>query len=99
MKTALKILGILFLTILAAVAVFYVGWMRPPSGAAVCDNVARIMKKEANVEMSANDREVCIRDAETQPHYGIVPWVKRLKCTRDAETSAELKACQGPRSL
>ena len=99
MKKALKIVGTIFLTIFAAVAIFYVGWMRPPSGAAVCDNVARIMKKEANVEMSAKDREACIREAETQPQFGIVPWVKRLKCARDAETSADLKACDGPRSL
>ena len=99
MKKALKIVGTLFLTLFAAVAIFYIGWMRPPSGAAVCDNVARIMKKEANADMSAKDREACIRDAETQPQFGLVPWVKRLKCVRDAETSADLKACDGPRSL
>jgi hypothetical protein len=99
MKKALKVVGVVFLTIFAAVAIFYVGWMRPPSGADVCDNVARIMKKEAHVEMGAKDREACIRSAETKPQFGLIPWVKRLKCMRDAQTSTELAACEGPASL
>ena len=99
MKKALKIVGTIFLTIFAAVAIFYVGWMRPPSGAAVCDNVARILKKEANVEMSEKDRAVCIRQMGTPPQFGRVPWVKQLKCIRDAETAKDLDACKGPTSL
>ena len=96
---ALKIIGAIFATILVAVAIFYVGWMRPPSGAAVCDNVARIMKKEANVEMSEKDRAACIRDMGTPPQFGRVPWVKQLKCIRDAETGKDLAACKGPSGL
>lgn len=99
MKKALKIVGTLFLTLFAAIAIFYVGWMRPPSGASVCDNVARVMKKDANVDMSPKERDACIRAAETQPQFGLIPWVKHLKCMRDAQSLVELKACDGPASL
>ncbi len=96
---ALKIIGAIFATILVAVAIFYVGWMRPPSPESVCDNLARIMKKEANVEMSEKDRASCIRQMGTPPQFGRVPWVKQLKCIRDAETSKDLDACKGPTGL
>ena len=99
MKKALKIVGTLFLTIFRGGGHLLHRLDATAVGAAVCDNVARIMKKEANVDMSAKDRDACIRDAETQPQFGIVPWVKRLECVRDAETSGDLKACDGPRSL
>lgn len=96
---ALKIVGAIVATIVAAVAVFYIGWLRPPSPESVCDNVARIMKKEANVEMGEKDRAACIRQMGTPPEFGRVPWVKQLKCIRDADTAKDLDACKGPTGL
>jgi hypothetical protein len=46
MKTFLKILGALVVTLVAGVAIFWFGWLTPPDAGAVCDNVERITKAE-----------------------------------------------------
>jgi hypothetical protein len=90
---ALKILGGIVLTILLAIAIFYVGWFRAPSAEAVCDNVAAVTKKETGVDLGAKERADCIRRIQP-PDFGRIPWVKRVKCMRDAGSLAELEACR-----
>ena len=60
---ALKIIGGIVGTLVLAVAVLYLGWLSPPSGDAVCGNVAKIMKKEVGKEMSDKDRSECVAKA------------------------------------
>lgn len=90
---ALKILGYIFGAIALAVFVFWFGWLRAPSAEDVCDNVAAILKKEAGAEMPAELRKECVAQYGKAPEFGRVPWVKQLKCVRDATTSKELDAC------
>ncbi len=92
---ALKIIGGIFGTLLLAVVVLYVGWLSPPSGDAVCGNVAKILQKEGGKEMSDKDRSLCIAQAEKAPEFGRAVWVKNLKCMRDAESASQLAACAG----
>jgi hypothetical protein len=90
---ALKIIGGIFGTILVGVTVFYLGWLSPPSPDSVCDNVARIVKKEGGGDFSDKDRQACVAEAGKAPDFGRAVWVKKLKCMRDAQTSVELVAC------
>ena len=90
---ALKIIGGIVGTLVLAVAVLYLGWLSPPSGDAVCGNVAKIMKKEVGKEMSDKDRSECVAKAEKEPEFGRAVWVKNLKCMRDAESATQLAAC------
>jgi hypothetical protein len=90
---ALKILGGIVATIIVAVIIFYLGWMRAPSAEEVCDNVAAITKKETGADLGAKAREECIRRTHP-PNAGLIPWVKRMKCTRDASSLHELEACK-----
>lgn len=90
---ALKVLAGIVITIVLAVAVFYLGWLRAPSAEQVCDNLAAVTKKETGVELGAKLREACIRDAQP-PEFGRVPWVKRMKCLRDADSLKALEACR-----
>lgn len=79
-------------------AVFYFGWMVPPDAEEVCDNVARLTAQEAGVDVStlpATLHAECVQGATTRPQYGLLPWVQRLKCTRDAATMDELRAGEG----
>ncbi len=89
---ALKIVGGIVLVIVVAVAIFYIGWLMPPSAEAVCGNVAAVMKKETGVELDPSQRQACLRRAEP-PEFGRAPWVKRMKCLRDAKSSAEIATC------
>ena len=90
---ALKILGGIVVTIVLAVAIFYLGWYRAPSSEDVCDNVAAITKKETGAELPAKEREACIRRTHP-PEFGRIPWVKRMKCMRDARSLSELDGCK-----
>lgn len=106
MKTALKIIGGIIATLLAAVAIFYFGWLSPPDPEDVCDNVMELTKKELQSKGgSATDAQLaelrtqCIDRAGTAPEFGRGPWVKRLKCMRDAESFPELEACEQIRSM
>ncbi|MCR9159559.1 MAG: hypothetical protein ACE37F_04370 [Nannocystaceae bacterium] len=106
MKTALKVLGGIFATLVAAVAIFYFGWLSPPSADSVCENVAEVSKAEleskgaeASEAMVATLEEACRKAATTPPEFGRGPWVKRLKCMRDAEDYAALQSCEDIRSM
>jgi hypothetical protein len=89
---ALKIIGGVVLALVLAVGVFYVGWLRAPSAEEVCDNLAAVTKTETGKELGAKGREVCIEHAQP-PKYGRVPWVKRMKCLRDASSLKAIEAC------
>ena len=89
---ALKILGGIVLTIVVAIAIFYLGWYRAPSSETVCDNLAAITKKETGADLPQKERETCIRRTQP-PEFGRIPWVKRMKCMRDAKSLADLDAC------
>jgi hypothetical protein len=90
---ALKIIGGIILTLALAVGIFWLGWLTPPSADDVCANVAQLTKKEKGVELPASVKEQCVRAASTPPKYGRMPWVKELKCMRDAESLSALDAC------
>jgi hypothetical protein len=92
---ALKVIGIILFVLGAAVLVFYLGWLSPPSGDAVCDNLAAVAKKETNFTMPATALAECKKQVSTPPQYGRLPWVKQLKCLRDAKSKAEITACGG----
>lgn len=90
---ALKILGGILGAIVLAAVVFYVGWLKAPDAAEVCDNVARIVKAETNVEMPAKARSECVERAGRTPEFGLIPWVAELKCMRDAKDRSALETC------
>jgi hypothetical protein len=90
---ALKVLGFIFGAIALAVFVFWFGWLRAPAAEDVCDNVAKILKKESGSEMPAEFRKECVAQYSKEPEFGRVPWVNSLKCIRDAEDSKALEAC------
>ena len=100
MKTALKIIGGILATLVVAGGVFYVGWLRPPAPEAVCDNVEKLTLAELKAQgieasdaMKTEMRKDCEKWASKRPEFGIGPWVKKLKCARDAESIAALDAC------
>lgn len=91
---AIKIIGAIFGVLGVAVAVLYLGWLSPPSGEAVCGNVARILEKEVGKKMSDKEKTECIAQAEKAPEFGRAVWVKNLKCMRDAQSSKDLETCK-----
>jgi hypothetical protein len=76
-----------------AIAVFYLRWLKAPSAEQVCDNLAAVTRKETGVELGSRMRDECIRDAKP-PEFGRVPWVKRMKCLRDADSLKAIEACR-----
>jgi len=90
---ALKILGGIVVTIAIAVLIFYVGWLRAPSSQVVCDNLAALTKKETGVELGTKEYADCVRHTQP-PEFGRIPWVKRMKCLRDADSVKALDACR-----
>lgn len=100
MKTALKIIGGIFATLILAIVVFWIGWLRPPNADKVCDNVEEVTvasyKKQGIDLPDALKKELrgeCTDWAGTPPEFGRGPWVKSLKCARDAEDMKALEAC------
>ncbi|MBX7082093.1 MAG: hypothetical protein K1X88_22995 [Nannocystaceae bacterium] len=91
---ALKILGFIFGAIGLAIFVFWFGWLRAPAAEDVCDNVAKVMKKETGTEVPDSFKKECVAVYSKAPEFGRVPWVKQLKCIRDAETGAQLEQCE-----
>ncbi|HWB73487.1 MAG TPA: hypothetical protein VG755_01000 [Nannocystaceae bacterium] len=91
---ALKIIGFIFGAIGLAVFVFWFGWLKAPAAEDVCENVAKVLEKEAGAKMPEELRKECIAQYSREPEFGKVPWVKRLKCIRDAETSKEMEQCE-----
>lgn len=106
MKTALKVIGGVLATLFAAVAIFYFGWLSPPSPESVCENVVKVSTAELeskggtpSAAMVETLQKECRAAASTPPEFGRGPWVKRLKCMRDAEDYAGLQSCEKIRSL
>jgi len=92
----LKVLGILVGMLALAAFVFWFGWLRAPEGAEVCENVVRVMTKDGpslGDKLKAELAKDCERRAKP-PEFGRVPWVKRMKCMRDADTRQALEACE-----
>lgn len=97
---ALKIIGGILATLAVAALVFYLGWASPPAPEVVCANVEKLTVAElkskgvdATDAMKAELRGKCEKWASKRPEFGIIPWVKKLKCARDAGSIAELDAC------
>lgn len=106
MKTALKVMGGIFATLIAAIAIFYFGWLSPPSAESVCENVVKVSRAELEskgakaAEDTLSQLETgCMSAATKAPEFGKGPWVKRLKCMRDAENYEALQECDEIRSL
>ncbi|MBV1860082.1 MAG: hypothetical protein KUG77_16840 [Nannocystaceae bacterium] len=106
MKTALKVIAGIFATLVAAIAIFYFGWLSPPSAESVCENVVTLSRTEleskgakATDEMLSKVEDGCMSAATKEPEFGKGPWVKRLKCMRDAENYEALQTCDEIRSL
>ncbi|MEM6991495.1 MAG: hypothetical protein AAF721_13385 [Myxococcota bacterium] len=106
MKTALKIIGGIIGTLVAAVAIFYFGWLSPPSPESVCENVVKVTKAEltkAGTEVPAAGIEelqkTCIARASKAPEFGRGVWVKKLKCMRDAADGSALDKCDKIRGM
>ncbi len=106
MKTALKIIGGIIGTLLGAVAIFYFGWLSPPSPESVCENVIKVTKAELEKSgASATDEQIgelktsCEKRAGKAPEFGRGIWVKKLKCMRDAADGSALDKCDSIRSM
>ena len=106
MKTALKLISGILATLVAAVTIFYFGWLSPPSPESVCENVVKVSRAEleskgatASGEMVQKLKEGCMSAAKEAPEFGKGPWVKRLKCMRDAKDYDALQECENIRSL
>lgn len=100
MKTALKIIGGILALLVTAGLVFYIGWLRAPAPEVVCANIERLTVAELKANgaepgdaAKAEMRSSCEKWASKRPEFGVGPWVKRLKCARDAQSVAELDAC------
>lgn len=101
MKVALEIMGGVLATLVVGVAIFYFGWLRPPSPASVCENVVAVSKAEFSSKGGMPSeaivealRKECVATASNPPEYGRGPWVRRLECMRDATSYARLKTCE-----
>lgn len=90
---ALKIIGFIFGTIGVAIFVFWFGWLRAPDAKDVCDNVAKVMKKEGGTDMPEAFMKECVAEYSREPAFGMLPWVTKLKCVRDADSSAAMTQC------
>ena len=91
---ALKIIGFIFGALGLAVFVFWFGWLRAPDAKDVCDNVAKVMKKESGVDAPEAFMKECITEYSREPQFGKLPWVSQLKCVRDAESLTAMQACE-----
>ncbi len=94
---ALKVLGVIAAMIGIAAVVFWLGWLRAPDGAEVCANVMRVLEADAKQELPAKVKDGLVKDCERRakpPEFGRVPWVKRMKCMKDAQSRGELDACE-----
>lgn len=90
---ALKILGFIVVLLVVAVLVFWIGWLKPPAAQDVCDNVSALMEKEAGAKLSDEDMKECVTRYSREPEFGLMPWTKKLKCIRDAESLADADKC------
>jgi hypothetical protein len=93
---ALKVIGAIVGALVLAAGIFWFGWLRAPDGAEVCSNVIRVMSEDAGQKLPDKLKEELAKDCERQtrpPEFGRVPWVKRMKCYRDAKERKALEAC------
>lgn len=99
MKTAMKIIGVLVGLLVLGVAGGYFAFLSPPAPEDVCENVARIAKKESGIDVPAKAKSECVASAGKAPEFGRAIWVKQLKCMRDASSSKELDQCAERKSM
>ena len=93
----MKIVGIILAVLALGAGGFWFFMLRAPSGESVCENVARLTEKETNgaMKMSDADKAKCVERFSKKPeNAGLIPWAKQLKCARDAQSMADLKACK-----
>ncbi|MEX1362388.1 MAG: hypothetical protein AB1Z98_04635 [Nannocystaceae bacterium] len=90
---ALKVLGIIVLLLVVAAAVFWFGWVKAPPAQDVCDNISAVMEKEAGSKLDDGSMKECIARYSKTPEFGMMPWSKKLKCLRDADSLAGLEKC------
>lgn len=94
-KIILGIVGGLIGLLVVGFAILWFGYLTPPAAADVCGNVEKLWNKEnVSIPFPAKAKQECLDRAGTEPIAGRnIYWVKNLKCTRDAQTMAELKEC------
>lgn len=92
MKKVLIVLGSLLGLLGIAVFAFWFVALRAPEPQEVCDNVSGIMKKEVGT-IPKGFQEDCLKRMQP-PEFGRVPWVKQMKCLRDANSSKDIEACE-----
>jgi hypothetical protein len=93
----LKIVGIILAVLALAAGGFWFLMLRAPSAESVCENIAKLMEKETGGAMKQSDAEraKCVERFSNKPeNAGLIPWAKQLKCARDAQSVADLKACK-----
>ena len=90
----LKILGIIVVLIVVAAFVFWIGWIKPPAAEDVCDNVSALMEKEMGSKLDDAAMKECVTKYSREPEFGLMPWTKKLKSIRDAESLADAQKCE-----
>lgn len=93
MQAAFEILGGTLVVLAVTVMVYWLGWLQPPSPAAVCRNVERVVAQSRGTTAAARERAACIDTALHPPVRGRAIWVRRLECRRDAHDLAALQGC------
>ena len=89
----LKVFGVILLLLALAAFVFWFGWLKPPAAEDVCNNLAQLTEKESGAKWDDATRKTCVEKFSKRPEFGLMPWVKRVKCVRDAKTLAEAESC------
>jgi hypothetical protein len=90
---AIKILGTIVGVIVAAVLIFWLGWLRAPSPESVCDHMSEVLEKEAGVALPEADKQDCMRRFQP-PEFGRMPYVQRMKCVKNAESLDAIDKCE-----
>lgn len=85
-KIALGLLA----TLVGAGAIFYFTMVRPPNKTDVCENVVKL---QGGAPENKALVDACTAKIKKGKHQGLLPYAKKLKCMRDAGTSAELSKC------
>ncbi|NUP08032.1 MAG: hypothetical protein HOW73_18455 [Polyangiaceae bacterium] len=92
MKKVLIVLGALLGLLGIGVFAFWFVALRAPAPEEVCTNVSEVMKKEVGT-VPKGFQEDCIQRMQP-PEFGRVPYVKQMKCLRDAKSAKDIDACE-----
>jgi hypothetical protein len=90
---ALKVLGSIVALIGLAILVFWLGWLRAPAAEGVCEHLADVASKESGADMPAMLMQDCVKSLQP-PKFGKIRYVKKMKCLRSAQSSAEIEQCE-----